>query len=302
MARTKKRIHKKRKSRRFRKQKGGNNSTLVYYINLDNRTNRNTYLKDSFKDYSITFERISAVLDANPWKGCALSFMKAIEKAKTNNLPYVFIMEDDCVPTQSFKESWPKIKSWLDSNMDKWDAFSGGNTYYYFNQNDKESICKIGNIDNIELYSTKSQSYHCMCFNSRIYDKMLEWKNKMEENGPIDLWLNKQNIKTVTSVPFIAVQNKGKSNIEMRNTDYTEYYRISEDIIKSIGNTKLCAHGGSIKKYLINYADKGYLNSRKELKNTALAIGGLDEVIEYGPNDIDENFRNENKKHFENQR
>ena len=222
---------KRRLRRKSRKQKGGDNNTLVYYLNLDERKDRDKNIKDAFKNMSIIFERIPAVKDGNPWKGCGLSFKKAIEKAKVNKLPYVFIMEDDCIPTEYFKDNWPKIKNWLESNLNNWDAFSGGNTYYFFYPNETETISKITNIDNIRLYSTKSQAYNCMCFNSRIYDKMLEWN---ESDGPIDLWLNKNNIKTVTCIPFIGVQNKGESNIEKRFTDYNEYYKASEDIIKSI--------------------------------------------------------------------
>ena len=51
MARTKKRISKKRKSRRYRKRKqnGGNDKSKAYVINLDKRTDRWNQIQEKFK-------------------------------------------------------------------------------------------------------------------------------------------------------------------------------------------------------------------------------------------------------------
>lgn len=49
---------------------------------------------------------------------------------------------------------------------------------------------------------------------------------------------------------------------------------------------------------LINYANKGFVNSRKKQKETALSIAGINEVKEYNFDDIDENFKKENFQHF----
>ena len=49
---------------------------------------------------------------------------------------------------------------------------------------------------------------------------------------------------------------------------------------------------------LINYANKGFVNSRKEQKETALSIAGIHEVIEYNFDDIDDEFKEECSQHF----
>jgi len=56
-----------------------------------------------------------------------------------------------------------------------------------------------------------------------------------------------------------------------------------------------------MKKILINYAHNLYFNSQKICSQTALDIGGFDEVIEYGQNDIAPNYIEKNK-HIFNQR
>jgi len=54
----------------------------------------------------------------------------------------------------------------------------------------------------------------------------------------------------------------------------------------------------SPKIILINYANKGFVNSRKEQKETALSIAGIHEVIEYNFHDIDDEFKKECSQHF----
>jgi hypothetical protein len=47
---------------------------------------------------------------------------------------------------------------------------------------------------------------------------------------------------------------------------------------------------------LINFADKGYINARQLQKDTALTIGNIDKVIEYSFDDIDDVFKERNKR------
>lgn len=51
------------------------------------------------------------------------------------------------------------------------------------------------------------------------------------------------------------------------------------------------------KIYLINYANRGFVESRRKLKKSALE-NGVDEVFEYNLSDIDEDYKNKNSKHF----
>lgn len=53
---------------------------------------------------------------------------------------------------------------------------------------------------------------------------------------------------------------------------------------------------------LINYANRGYVQSRREQKESALTIAGIHKVIEYNYNDIDDDFKQSHVKHFNNLR
>ena len=54
--------------------------------------------------------------------------------------------------------------------------------------------------------------------------------------------------------------------------------------------------GSGRQKVLINFADKGYENSRKSQKESATTLGNIDKVIEYSLNDMDQQFKDENKE------
>jgi GR25 family glycosyltransferase involved in LPS biosynthesis len=230
----------KSQKKRLRKQKGGEKQT-AYVINLDERTDRWNQIQNSFKGYNINLERVSAVRDQVGWKGCGYSHIKVIRAAKEKKLPFVLIMEDDCKPTEHFR-NWFKIKEWLDKNTDKWDIFLGGNSYYGFSGKDNsvKAICKI---DGIKLYNTKATSLQFYYVNSTAYDKILEWETYIKNNDtwiPIDLWPNKIGLRCVSSTPFIAFQEISHSNIENTVRDYTSYMKISEEFIASIPNNINC--------------------------------------------------------------
>ena len=54
--------------------------------------------------------------------------------------------------------------------------------------------------------------------------------------------------------------------------------------------------GGNQNIVCISYADKGYENSKKSLKESALKVGGITTVKQYTFNDIDQKFKDENKE------
>ena len=54
--------------------------------------------------------------------------------------------------------------------------------------------------------------------------------------------------------------------------------------------------GGAYNKILISFADKGYENAKKSQKKTALKEGSINTVIQYSFNDMDQDFKDENKE------
>jgi GR25 family glycosyltransferase involved in LPS biosynthesis len=86
--------------------------------------------------------------------------------------------------------------------------------------------------------------------------------------------------------------------------DYSKYFDTSSpqwviDIANSIKTKISTQSGSSIQKILINYTNRNEIENRKRIKDSAMSIGGFTSVIEYNPNDIDEEFREKNKQILE---
>lgn len=54
--------------------------------------------------------------------------------------------------------------------------------------------------------------------------------------------------------------------------------------------------GGNREKVLINFADKGYENAKKSQRESATTVGNITKVIEYSFEDMDQQFKDENKE------
>jgi GR25 family glycosyltransferase involved in LPS biosynthesis len=208
-------------------------SNDAYVINLDSRPDRMEKLIPRFP--SLNIHRVSAVKHTHGLTGCGLSHMKAVKMAKEMDLPSILNMEDDCVPTDAFVH-WPKIQTWLENHKDQWDIFLGGTTYY--NKRDNNDVSPICNLGPIKIYKTSALTTHFIYINSNAYDDFLEW----EENKDIaiDLWPNMKKMKIVSCVPFIAIQDKSFSDIQKKEENYDEMFKVSENTIGLIENIKEC--------------------------------------------------------------
>lgn len=236
----KKTYKKYKKNNKKSSQKGGQN-IKAFVINLDKRADRWKTIQKNFKD--ITLERVSAIDDTIGWKGCGLSHVKVVKEAKEKGLPFVLIMEDDCVPTEFFKDNIGILQRWLEQNMDKWDIATTGTTYYGFHANDEDTISPICALSTLKLYTVKMTSTQCFFINSNAYDSFISWEKNLETSdtwNPIDFWPNKQNMKTISCTPFLTRQLNDFSNIENTVRNYDTEYNTSEKLIATIPNLTPC--------------------------------------------------------------
>ena len=67
----------------------------VYYINLEERTDRKTHVEKELTELGWNFQRFNAVKAKSGRIGCSMSHLKLLMKAKKENLPYIVIVEDD---------------------------------------------------------------------------------------------------------------------------------------------------------------------------------------------------------------
>ena len=194
-----------------------NNDFDFAILNLEKRTDRWEKIQKNFKDFKIL--RIDAVKKTNGAIGCFKSHQKAIQLAKDLNMEKIFVLEDDCIPCENFKERFKVIKKYLDSN-NNWDLYLGGGIINGpFKKNGWENNFKeYINYKNENLVRiSKSYEAHFICYNKSVYDYFLNIKRYRH---PIDkVWnigYKMPKLNALISYPFIAVQDVGWSDILKR--------------------------------------------------------------------------------------
>jgi GR25 family glycosyltransferase involved in LPS biosynthesis len=200
----------------------------LFVINLiDCKNRREQIIQDfsSYKDIQLNF--VEGIRHENGAIGCFLSFKKCIKIAKENNMKYIIILEDDCLPMNNFENRLKKLLTYLESN-DNWDIFLGG----------VKKCNKVFNktpiLDENLYYISKSHSAHLFICNNTLYDTFLEVD---EFQYAVDTFWHKK-YRVCILLPFLAFQRNGMSNIGKK------YYR---NLINDYTTTE---------NFLIDYSEK----------------------------------------------
>lgn len=205
----------------------------AYVINLNLQPERWIKINKDFTNSSINLVRLPAIRYNKKIKsksghiGCGLSFMKAVNYAKKNNLDTILIFEDDNKPLKNYDKRWNIIKRWLDKNLDKWEIFNGGARFIDWDKYNikKESVdvFKTRMIYEIEesehLFQTEEiLSTNWIYINKNVYDKVLKWQFFLNNTNDykflaIDQYLgNIKYFKTVFCIPHLGLQHDGHSS------------------------------------------------------------------------------------------
>ena len=68
----------------------------IYYINLEERTDRKKHIENEFKKLGWNnYTRFNAIKHNKGAIGCSMSHLEILKNARNNNLDYVVILEDD---------------------------------------------------------------------------------------------------------------------------------------------------------------------------------------------------------------
>ena len=193
------------------------------YINLEQRSDRNTMMKNQFRDISgiINLERMNAIHNPTGLLGCVLSHIECVEHAKKMNWDSVLILEDDfelIVPPIYFLN---RIKLLLSKS---WDVMllTG---FVRTKVMPKDEMCKIDNTQAACGYIVRSHYYDTLLKNFRDgYTNLVNTKN--EPVYAIDqYWKNLQKVDSwYISCPILGKQRPGFSDIVKKSVNYDDYF------------------------------------------------------------------------------
>jgi hypothetical protein len=209
----------------------------LYVINLEKRKDRWEHILKTFSDPEINLIRVDAleIEKKRGWFGCFESHKKCIRIAKEKGLKNIMVIEDDCLPMDSnftiFKSRLEKIKNYLDTH-DDWNIYLGGTAT--FGSSDYDRVIKDSNSDETFVEFTRAYMTHMIAYNSNCYDLYLDY----EIVKPVDeFWFGK--IKALVSVPFLATQLEGYSDIVKRHkSDTMRIKEGNQKLIKYLNNPK----------------------------------------------------------------
>lgn len=223
----------------------------AYVINLKKRSDRWISINDhtSKRSKLLNLKRFEA-FEGNPGGiYCALSHIQIVKNAKKNNLPYVLVLEDDnIIKIDNFDDTFSLILSWLNDNKNKWDIFNG-NPIGLNNKTIKNNYIKSINTTPIIIRYKYGKSCNFIIYNKSSYDKIISlekiYKNAIKTkkfNYPKFAYdkLFCNNLKHVTSYPYITSQCNGYSNISKKEMDFSNFFsRFEKYIYNTIIKNKI---------------------------------------------------------------
>lgn len=208
----------------------------IYVINLKQRTDRMHQILDAFKNTNTRIIRVDAHSHRQGWRGCAMSHLSIINYAAKNNLPYVIVVEDDTILYEDFKNKFAQIISYLKNNIETWDIYHGCLTL----QGGDVQVKLIDQKNMIGTIHKNGSTTNFIIYNQSVYP-MFQKLIPIYQSNPyitknqysIDMIIIKSNLRRLFSVPFLAYQSNGFSDIEQRHIDYRNWISHTENTLNN---------------------------------------------------------------------
>jgi hypothetical protein len=200
----------------------------IFCIHLPHRTDRMNNIKSLQKNYpSFNFIVVNGILDENGARGCLLSHQSIIRMAKQQNLPYVWVIEDDCQFLVNNGTLLTHARNMINFMRDTSVEIVNG----CGNINDPRIQIK-GNSDTLTFLKSECVSTtHCIVYNASSYDKLLAFGSDTIAD------VNTNACNMLFTYPYLATQLPSYSDIEKKDVVY-------DNIVKSMNHVRSIMQGG----------------------------------------------------------
>lgn len=201
----------------------------VYYINLDNRVDRNIEFVEEIKEVDLGFAlRVSGIIHENPATGCHLSHAKIFDDAIESGYDRILIFEDD---VEFFPDAYTNLEKSLNELPSDWDMFYlGANLDAYPAYEISEHIAKL-----VGAYSTHAYAIRRNLFQT-LFD--INSDTSIKHN---DVYYSQNihpNYNCYLAMPLIAGQRESYSDIQkqvMKSNDIFQS-RLKSNLVRKDGS------------------------------------------------------------------
>jgi len=181
---------------------------IAHIINLKHRRDRYEHIIEEVKKLPVhSYEVLEGINAISPKEGCLLAHQKCIEVAKSKQLPYILILEDDAVFTEDCQEVL--LRAWEELQALEWDMLYLGASLQGPAYVSSPSLLKL----------TQAYTTHAYVINSSLYDTILNLKFGSEIDVQYAGLMQDYNVYMCD--PMIAYQAASHSDIEYGYRDYT---------------------------------------------------------------------------------
>ena len=189
---------------------------------MDDRPDKWVDTKAAFDGTGIKIQRFSGIRHKEGWRGCGAAHVAIAREAMRRGLPWVLVIEDDCLPVADFTERWPIVKKALWNEMGSWDIFLGGPTYI-------QGPIEHKGKDLISINTAFATHFYVL--QAAAYERVIAWNP--DRHGPIDVYFSNQ-LRKVTTYPMLATQRASLSDIKGTIIDYSKFFDESDDSIQQL--------------------------------------------------------------------
>jgi hypothetical protein len=194
-----------------------------FYINLEKREDRKTYIEEELKKLGITQpNRFNAIEHNVGIVGCGLSHIKVVELAKQNKWNWVCIFEDDLkILDEDLLKS--RVSDLINEDFDI--LLLSGNNFKPFRKYDK--YLKVYKCFTTGAYIIKKHYYDTYLQNLKEGVELLKKENKPHLYG-LDVYSHKiqGRDKWWLIKPIVAIQKEDYSDIENEKVNYEQAMRV----------------------------------------------------------------------------
>jgi GR25 family glycosyltransferase involved in LPS biosynthesis len=180
----------------------------TYIINLKERTDRKQYITNEVtKIPQLSYTVIDAIRDES--NTCFASHLKCIQLAKDNKLPFVLILEDDCMFTSNCNEI-------LNTTFNELQTLDWDMLYLGANLN-----APAYNVSKYLLKLSGAYTTHAYIVHERFYDTILNLTLDFEIDVCYTKLMNNSNVFMCD--PIIAYQLPSYSDLQDGFRDYNDH-------------------------------------------------------------------------------